>query len=202
MTQIILASQSPRRRELLQAMGVAYTAVPSAFEEHLDDNRSPHDVACELALGKAKDVARQHPDAIVIGSDTIVTLAGRQLEKPADSDHAHAMLKMLSGASNEVTTGVAIVCEAKGIEMVDADTTTVHFKPYNEAAIRAYVATGDPLDKAGAFGIQNGAAALISHIEGYFDTVVGLPTHLLASMLAQVGVEAHPAHVQSPVEQR
>lgn len=199
--RIILASQSPRRRELLAAMGVEFEAIPSDFEEHLDDKRSPAEVATELALGKAMAVATLYPDALVIGSDTIVTVDGRQLEKPHDAAEAVELLKLLSGKPNDVSTGLAVVCLANGTKLAGADTAQVFFKPYDEAAVKAYVATGDPMDKAGAYGIQSGAAPLISHIEGLYDTIVGLPTHLLAEFLQQLGVRAHPVELEAPVRQ-
>ncbi len=187
---IILASQSPRRKELLTAMGLEFEIVPSNFEEHLDDSRSPSAVAIELAIGKAQEVAERYPEAIVIGSDTIVTIHGKQLEKPRDKAEAYEILKRLCGTHNEVTTSLAVICKAQNIVLTDADTTKVHFKPYDAAAVAAYVESGDTADKAGAYGIQSGAAPLIDHIEGYHDTVVGLPTHKLVDLLAQVGVQA------------
>lgn len=201
MTKIILASQSPRRHELLAAMGLVFEIMPSNFDEHLDDTRSPEEVAIELAIGKASEVARQFPDAIVIGSDTIVTIEGNQLEKPYDTAEAIEMLKRLSGTHNEVTTSLAVICEGERILLTDADTTRVYFKPYDAEAVATYVSSGDPLDKAGAYGIQSGAAVLIDHIEGYYDTVVGLPTHNLVTLLAQVGIMARPCELTSPVPQ-
>lgn len=201
MKNIILASQSPRRRELLARMGLEYGVIPSKFDEQLDDQRSPVEVATELALGKAMDVARQYPDSVVIGSDTIVTVQGHQLEKPHDEAEALAMLQSLSGTDNEVTTGVAVACLSEGLELTDADTTKVYFKPYDESAVRSYVATGDPYDKAGGYGIQSGAAPLIDHIEGHYDTVIGLPTHTLAALLAKAGIEAGPVELEPPVPQ-
>src|ERR1700729_4019 len=105
MYKIILASQSPRRRDLLTKMGLTYQIIPSNFDEKLEDSRSPEEVAIELALGKAMAVAKANPDSIVIGSDTIVTVGGRQLEKPHDKAEARQMLKLLSGTFNEVSTG-------------------------------------------------------------------------------------------------
>lgn len=201
MSEVILASQSPRRKEILSLMGVNYQIIPSAFDEQLDDSRDPEDVAKELALGKAMDVAQQYPNHIVIGADTIVTVNGQQLEKPHDTEEAHAMLKQLSDTSNAVTTGVAVVILSQGAVLTAADTTRVFFRPYNEALVTQYIATGDPMDKAGAYGIQSGAAALISHIEGHYDTVVGLPTHLLSRLLNQVGIDCNPIELASPVEQ-
>lgn len=202
MSIVILASTSPRRRELLRLMGVDFEIIPSNFDEKLDDTRSPQEVAQELALGKALAVAAEHPDRIVIGSDTIVTVAGKQLEKPRDIEEAHAMLRRLSGTHNEVTTGVAVVRQSDGLRLVSSDTTLVYFKPYDAAAVRAYLATGDSLDKAAGYGIQSGAAPLISHIKGNYDTVVGLPTRLVAEFLAQVGVGARAVELASPVPQK
>lgn len=201
MRKIILASQSPRRKELLTAMGVEFTVVPSNFDEQLDDSRPPEVVAIELAVGKATDVAEKFPEAIVIGSDTIVTINGRQLEKPRDTAEAYDMLELLSGTHNEVTTSLAVICKADGTLLTGADTTKVYFKPYNQQAVKAYVETGDTVDKAAAYGIQSGAAPLIDHIEGRYDTVVGLPTLLLTEYLAQLGVTAKPVDLDCPVRQ-
>jgi septum formation protein len=190
MKHIILASQSPRRSALLRAMGVTFDTIPSKFDEKLDDSRDPVVVAKELALGKAMDIAKQYPDAYVIGSDTIVTINGRQLEKPMSPEHAHEMLKDLAGTTNYVTTAVAVVCMNDNVRLQDADTTAVHFKSYDEAAVSTYVATGDPMDKAGAYGIQSGAGPLIEDYEGNYDTIIGLPTGIVADLLGKCGVAA------------
>lgn len=201
MLRVILASQSPRRKELLDAMGVAFEVIPSSFDETLDDNRPPEQVAIDLALGKANEVAGKYPDAVVIGSDTIVTIGGKQLEKPGSDEEAHRMLRLLSGTHHEVTTSLAVIYKAEGAVLTAADTTKVYFKPYNEEAVATYVATGDPLDKAGAYGIQSGAAPLIDFIEGRYDTVIGLPTHRLAGLLSQVSVTASPVNLKPSVRQ-
>lgn len=200
--KIILASQSPRRSELLAQMGVEFDVVPSNFDEQLDDSRTPEEVAVELALGKAHEVAARYPDALVIGSDTIVELEGMQLEKPKDSMDAKRILTMLSGKKNTVFTSLAIVCLAQEIEIVSADATDVYFNPFNEAAIDAYIATGDSMDKAGAYGIQSGAAVLIDHIEGDYDTVVGLPTRELSRLLQELGFASKSVLLDSPVPQK
>ena len=183
-------------------MGVEFETVPSDFDEKLDDSRSPAEVAQELALGKALAVAALHPESIVIGSDTIMTIEGKQLEKPKDNNDAVAMLKSLGGKTHEVTTGLAVVRKSDGVQLVGSDTTAVHFRPYDEAAVARYVATGDSLDKAGAYGIQSGAAPLFAYIVGRYDTVIGLPTELLAGMLAELGIVAHSVELVCPVEQR
>jgi septum formation protein len=201
MRKIILASQSPRRRELLSSMGLQFEIIPSNFDEHLDDSRPPEVVAIELAIGKASDVAEKFPDCLVIGSDTIVTINGNQLEKPHNKAEAAQMLKRLSGTYNEVATSLAVMCKADNVTLTSADTTRVYFKPYNAEAVATYVESGDPLDKAGAYGIQSGAAILIDYIEGYYDTVVGLPTHKLVSLLEEVGIRADPVVIEPPVRQ-
>ncbi len=193
--KIILASQSPRRRELLKKMGVEFEVIPSSYDELLDSSRSPNEVASELALGKARDVAERFPDALVIGADTIVTIDGEQLGKPESPEHAKAMLERLAGRAHDVTTGMALVCVAKGIEQPHADTTKVVFGPYNEAAVDAYIATGDPMDKAGAYGIQSVYGTLITHAEGDLDTVMGLNTTSLARLLHEYGIAAKPVRI-------
>ena len=171
-------------------MGIVFDVVPSNFNEQLNDEREPADVAEELAVGKAMAVAREFPSATVIGADTIVTIDGKQLEKPTSPENAIELLTLLAGKTHEVTTGIAVICLDEGIHLVDSDTTKVTFKPYNEQAIRDYVATGDCMDKAGAYGIQSGAAALIAGYSGRYDTVVGLTTSVLAEMLSMIGIPA------------
>lgn len=202
MKPIILASQSPRRKDLLTMMGIDFDAVPSKFEEYLDDSRTPEEIATELALGKAMAVAKLYPDCLVIGSDTIATVQGRQLEKPVDTADALRLLKLLAGKPNDVATGVAVVRLRDGVILTGVETTRVFFRPFNERLVEEYIATGDPMDKAGAYGIQSGAAPLISYIEGSYDTVVGLPTELLASLLQKIGIKAKAVVLESPVEQR
>ena len=192
MAKIILASQSPRRQELLTEMGIVFDVMPSNFDEQLNNDREPADVAEELAAGKAMAIAREFPAATVIGADTIVSIDGKQLEKPTSPENATEMLTLLAGKTHEVTTGIAVICLDEGIHLVDSDTTKVTFKPYDERAIRDYVATGDCMDKAGAYGIQSGAAPLIEGYSGRYDTVVGLTTTVLAEMLSMIGIHAEP----------
>lgn len=202
MAEIILASQSPRRRHLLARMGVEFTVEPSGYDEKLDDSRSIEEVAIELSLGKARDVAAHHPQAIVIGSDTIVGIDDHQLEKPADSDEAHRMLESYAGRESVVVTGVAVIHGASSIELSGVDMTKVYFKSDTPDVARLredYVKTGDWADKAGGYGIQNIRDTLIDHIDGDYDTVIGLPTKLLARLLSELGINAMPVEV-SPNE--
>jgi septum formation protein len=168
-------------------MGVTFTVVASEFDEYLDHNRPASDVASELAYGKALVVARTYPNAIVIGADTIPCSDGVQLEKPVSYDDALQILTSLSGRVHQVSTGFALVCLSDDLHYTTSDTTTVAFKPLDTAAIREYLATGDYKDKAGAYGIQSGAAPLIERISGYYDTVMGLPTVPLAAKLQELG---------------
>jgi len=198
MRRIILASQSPHRRELLTSMGLTFEVIPSDFDEYLDDARSPEAVAEELGHGKAKLIAQQHPEALVIGSDTIVTINGRQLAKATDIEHARAMLRDETIYPNQVTSSLAVMCIEEDIDVVVSENTWVYFKPYNEQRVEAYLATGDYKDKAGAYGVQSGAAPLIDHIVGNTDTLIGLPTHLLAPILQDLGYKANAVVCQLP----
>ena len=197
MTEIILASQSPRRREILTKMGVAdFQVIPSDYDEVLDETRPAQEVAKELALGKARFVAEQYPHAVVIGSDTIVGYGdGKQLEKPKNIDDAREMLLALSKGESFVTSGVAIIKYDEGVELVDEDTTQVIFKsdsPEVQTAREIYLQSGDWADKAGGYGIQSGAAPLIEAIEGDYDTIKGFPSRLLVQMLGELGIKANP----------
>lgn len=195
-----MASQSPRRKELLTMMGLAFEAVPSDFYEELDDSRTPEEVAQELGLGKATVIAQKYPDAIVIGSDTIVTIDGRQLAKAETIDEARQMLRDESLHPNKVTSSLAVVCLEENFESVQSENSWVHFKPYDTPAVEAYLATGDYADKAGAWGIQSGAAPLVDYMSGNADTVVGLPTHLLAPILQKFGYDVQPVDYSLPAE--
>lgn len=180
-------------------MGLQFQSIPSDFYEELDDARTPEAVAEELGLGKAMVVARAHPEAIVIGSDTIVTINGRQLAKAADLDEARVMLHDVTLHPNKVTSSLAVVCLERGLQFVGSENAWVYFKPYDAAAVEAYLATGDYADKAGAYGIQSGAAPLVDHIEGRADTIIGLPTQLLALQLQRLGFTAEPVDYPLPL---
>jgi septum formation protein len=199
MRQIVLASQSPRRKELLRAMGITdFLTVPSDYDEQLDDARTPEHVSEELGLGKAMAVAQQYPDAIIIGSDTIVTIDGRQLAKADTIDEARQMLRDESEHPNKVTSSLAVICIAEHYQFVQSENAWVYFKPYDTERVEKYLATGDYADKAGAYGIQSGAAPLIHHMSGNPDVVVGLPTHLLAPVLQRFGFDAEPVDYRLP----
>lgn len=178
---VVLASQSPRRRELLTQAGVQFEVVPADIDEtRLADEEAAAYVQ-RLALEKARKVLHQRPDALVLGADTTVALDGDVLNKPADAREAEAMLRRLSGRVHQVHTGVAVVSRAG--ERWHVETTDVTFSIIGEADLAAYVASGDPLDKAGAYGIQSFAARWIPRISGDYFNVMGLPIAATVGLL-------------------
>jgi septum formation protein len=185
MRRLILASASPRRRELLTQAGFAFEVRPADVNEDLHREEDPICYVVRLARDKARKAYQQvrEPSAIVLGADTTVTLDGRILSKPEDSSDAIRMLRMLSGRTHRVITGVAITT-ASGTE-VAAEVTGVQFRRLLDEEIADYVATGEPMDKAGAYGIQGYAARWIPRIEGCYFNVVGLPLALACSMLEE-----------------
>ncbi|MCI9383169.1 MAG: septum formation protein Maf [Lachnospiraceae bacterium] len=188
--KLILASASPRRKELLSQMGLAFSVCPAQGEEKSSFQR-PEDVVKELALQKAREIADQTAeDAYVIGSDTVVALDGKILGKPADKEDAFHMLSMLQGAAHMVYTGVAVV-DARTKETVVnfADGTKVFMYPMTEEWIRGYIETGEPMDKAGAYAIQGACSVWIKGIEGAYATVVGFPTARFYQELLKAGVD-------------
>ncbi len=183
--KIILASGSPRRRELLTQIGIEYEVVPSGAEETITETE-PSKVVESLSLRKAFDVARrQTEDCIVIGADTVVALDQQILGKPEDETQAFQMLHALQGRSHCVYTGVSILYKTEG--KIDPQTfhekTTVHVRSMRDCEILDYIATGEPMDKAGAYGIQGTFAAYIQGIEGDYYNVVGLPVCRLVQTL-------------------
>ena len=199
---IILASQSPRRKDYMQRMGLTFETIPSDYDEQLDENRTPDEVAMELALGKALAVATKYPNAIVVGSDCIVAVNHRQMGKARDIDDAREMLTALSGKTSTVSTGLAVVQVSAGKKISTVDVSTLNFRPNSKefATLREeYLTTGDWRDKAGAFGIQSGGHTLVESIEGDYSSIVGLPTVLLATILTeQFGIIAKPIYDTPP----
>lgn len=186
---IILASSSPRRRELLESLGIPFTIRPSHVDEVTDPGLSPAEQVKILALRKARRVAEEAPDHLVIGSDTVVVLDDEVLGKPKDDEEAYRMLSLLSGRQHTVYTGLALVHFAGGKEEVSYSATRVRMRPLTEEEKAAYIATGEPRDKAGSYAIQGLGATLIEGIEGDYFTVVGLPIPLLSRMLSSFGID-------------
>ncbi len=186
---VILASASPRRQELLKELIPDFEVLPADVDEDALTLPNPWETARQLAMAKAQKVAQQRPEALVIGSDTVVAIEiardhFQQLAKPRDEEDAVQMLKLLSGRQHAVITGVALV--KKEEVQVEADTTNVRFRELTEEEIRAYVATSEPMDKAGAYAIQGGAAGFVEQTDGSISNVIGLPLELLKQMLARL----------------
>ena len=172
---LVLASSSPRRREMLTTMGLSFEVVPSDIDETGGEGEAPRSLVEGWAKEKAQVVSRQFPDCWVLAADTIVVLGGTIFGKPQNVDDAAGMLRQLSGRSHEVISGVCLKHGLRHFVHVRSVRTLVHFKPLDAAEIDAYVATGEPMDKAGAYGIQGMGAFLVRSIEGSYTNVVGLP---------------------------
>ena len=183
---LILASTSPRRRELLAAAGFAFDVVASDADEDAPGGLTPAEVAIRNARAKATAL-QANPGTLVIGADTVVALGGQIFGKPASPDDAIRTLEALSGRTHEVVTGVAIAGETDVTTF--HETTRVTFRELERGEIETYVATGEPMDKAGAYGIQGEGKRLVEGIEGDYDNVVGLPVGRLSEMLGELGVK-------------
>ena len=186
--KIILASGSPRRKELLEQIGVSFEIVKAEGEEVIT-TEIPSEAVKELSRQKAREVAAKTDGDVIIGADTVVAVSGRILGKPKDAGDAVRMLKMLQGKEHEVLTGVTLILKKSGQEICFAEATKVHVYPMTEEQIRSYVESGEPMDKAGAYGIQGRFAAYVSGIEGDYNTVVGLPVGRLYQEALAAGID-------------
>lgn len=186
-SRIILASASPRRQELLASAGITFSVVPGDIDEtpHPGEEPVPHVV--RLAEEKAREASTRAAGRVFIGADTIVVLDGEILGKPCDEAEAAVMLKKLSGRMHHVITGFAVVDLANGTTEKRTVSTEVYFRRLSAAEIAAYVATGCPLDKAGAYAIQGGAASMVEKINGSYTNVVGLPLCEVVGVLRELG---------------
>ncbi len=187
---IILASSSPRRRELLAQAGYSFVVDPADVDETVRPGETPESHTSRLAREKARVVAARTGRGIVLAADTVVAADDAILGKPANARDAERMLSLLSGREHRVVTGVAVLDASSGRIDVRTSVTKVWFRPLSAHEIRAYIATGEPLDKAGAYGIQERGALLVERIDGCYFNVVGLPLSLIGGMLAGFGVEA------------
>jgi len=186
--QIILASASPRREHLLREMGLRFTVVRPNDVEELLGGAAPDVVAMQNAQRKARAVAGRHSDSLVIGADTIVVLNGRFFGKPRDLENARQMLGQLTGKQHEVITGVCLLHRALDTELTFAETTRVWMRPLSNHQIVEYLGKINPLDKAGAYAIQEHGAGIVERIEGSYHNVMGLPTERLAATLERIGM--------------
>src|SRR3989344_5616924 len=188
MRKHILASTSARRRELMKKLGVPFTVAASRFNERSVRAANPHSLVAAISKGKARAVAKKHKNAIVIGADTIVVRGTTVFGKPRSTREALAMLRALNGKVHTVLTAFTVVDAHRKREVTKVIATKVYFRKATERELRAYVATGEPLDKAGAYALQGYGALLIRKIEGDFWGAVGLPVAALSEELLSFGV--------------
>ena len=186
MPELMLASASPRRRELLSRAGFRFTVAESPYIEDMTLPLDPSELAAVMAEGKARAI--NAPDAVVLGADTIVVLGRSVLGKPLDAEDAARMLARLSGAVHEVITGYAVIDNSSGETSSGAVTTRVRFRAITDAEISEYIATREPMGKAGAYAIQGGASKFVESIDGPLDNVMGLPMKEVGEALARSGI--------------
>ena len=186
--RMILASQSPRRRELLERMGISqFDVIPAQGEERSDPSLTPEQLVEELSRQKAAEIAAAHPDALIIAADTVVAVDGTVLGKPHDREDAVGMLQTLSGREHTVYSGLTVCWQGRSVTQHEA--TAVRFRPLTQADIDHYVSTGEPMDKAGSYGIQGYGCTLVEGISGDYYNVVGLPVCRLGQILSGFGVD-------------
>ena len=183
---LILASQSPRRKALMELFHIPFVIRVADIDETMDPVKAPYDEVARVSRAKAEAICRE-PEDIVVAADTIVVCAGQVLGKPADEADAVRMLKLLSGRDHQVMTGMTVLRGEKVITCTGV--TDIHFRPLSEKEIRAYIASGDPMDNAGSYGIQNGAALFVDKIVGDYYNVMGLPVCRLWQMLREFAPE-------------
>jgi septum formation protein len=186
--RLILASTSPRRREILALLGLPFDVIQPDFEETLSSLRSIEEEVLEFAVGKAQSVARQNPQAVVIGSDTMISLRGTKIGKPRDLSDARAMLVKLAGRTHFIYTGVAIIDGSGGSGLNVIEKVTVKMRDFSEAEVEDYLAGGESLDKAGAYSIQGEGRQLIASIDGDYLAAVGLPLKAIVEYLKDRGI--------------
>jgi septum formation protein len=186
--QLILASASPRRRELLAQLAIPFTVIPADIDESVWPNEVPRAYTMRVAYAKARHIAQQFPSAVVLGADSVVVLAQHILGKPRDTAAARDMLSRLSGREHTVITGLAVLHQAQHFVGLDAVSTLVRFRPLAPSAIEHYLATGEPMDKAGSYAIQGVAAAFVAARDGCYTNVVGLPLRRTATLLQAAGL--------------
>ncbi len=189
MKKIILASGSPRRKEVLENVGLNFTIATSNYTEDMTLDMQPTKLAEYLSRGKAEDVAKNYPNHIIIAADTFVTLNHHRLGKPASNDIARKTLQTISGQTIEVITGYTIIDTTNDKTITKSVTTQVVMKNITEEETTAYIATGEPSDKAGAFGIQGHGALLVKKIHGDYYNVMGLPLYSLTQSLKEFDIE-------------
>ena len=186
--EFILASSSPRRKALLKQAGLDFRIVPSRYEEDMGLKLNNEKLAKTLAYGKAKEVADRVKKGVIIGSDTFIVFKGKRIGKPKNANDAKRILEMISGKTLRIYSGLAIIDKHSRREITDYEITKVKIKKLTDEEIKRYIATGEPLDKAGAFGIQGRGSIFIEKINGCYSNVVGLPLYKLYINLQKLGI--------------
>ncbi|HKY22605.1 MAG TPA: Maf family protein [Vicinamibacterales bacterium] len=185
--RLILASASPRRAELLRAAGISFDVFPVEIDERFHERERPEQAVARVAEAKARTAAALHPDSVVLGADTTVVIRGEVLGKPADAPDAARMLRLLSGCTHDVLTGLCVFAQER--HLVHVEPTRVRMASLSDAEIAWYVSTGEAADKAGAYAIQGLASRFIEGIEGSYSNVVGLPISRVCELLRQLGCD-------------
>ncbi len=185
----VLASNSPRRKELLEKHGVVFEVIAENIQEKQEFFLTPSSTCMSLAFQKGLAVAEKHPHRKILSADTVVFCEGKLLGKPLDEEDAFGMLKLLNGKIQYVLTGFSLLCLEKGIKKVDFDVTEIKFSKISDEKLRAYLATGDYKDKAGAYGIQSGAFDFVDYIKGDLENVIGLPTKKVLKYMVEIDAQ-------------
>ncbi len=189
MKKIILASQSPRRKWLLEQIGLEFDIIPSNFDEDIENKKFSKKLIESLAYEKAKEVSeRIGNEVLIIAADTVVILGNQILGKPTDEEDARQMLQKLSNKTHKVITAIAIIDKYEDKTLINSKISKVKFKKLSDREINDYIKTGEPLDKAGSYGIQAYGSLFVEKVEGCYNNIVGLPLNLLAEMLKSFGV--------------
>ena len=188
-SHFILASTSPRRQQLLREAGFQFEIVPSLTEELHDPSLSPETLVTTNALLKAAEVSNEHPESLVLGSDTLVYRDGVPLGKPKDMDAAFQMVRSLAGQTHQVATGVALLQQSNTLEHLFSEVTNVTFHPLNDQEVRDYLDSIEPLDKAGGYAAQENGERIISSIQGSMQNVIGLPVQRVITEMTKLGFQ-------------
>jgi septum formation protein len=197
-TSLILASGSPRRKELLAKLGIPFEVVTTGVSEDVEPDTDPGDMVVMLAKRKASAVADNQTNGLVIGSDTTIAFEGKVLGKPTDQENAKDILRSLRGKHHQVFSGIAVIDAGSKRVETTAVITDIKMRDYSDDEINDYVDTGEPMDKAGAYAIQGKGRQLVEQIEGSFDNVVGLPLNELAELLRRFGLEPDEKNIDQP----
>lgn len=188
MRKIILASKSPRRKQLLEMIGLEFEVAASDINEDLKENLPPDEFVKKLSLLKAEDIAKRFPNSIIISADTVIVLENKTIGKPKDEKHAKEILKNCSGNTHKVLTGFTILDSSNSNVVSKSVETKVTFRKMSDVEIESYIASGEPLDKAGGYAVQGIGSVFVEKIEGDFFNVVGLPVYNVAEELKKFGI--------------